>query len=480
MTALHPRSLPQYLDHWAAVSPERRFLSDDSGIALTFAETAGAVDALTADLTGRGVGSNDRVAILADNGAAWVIAFLATMATGAVAVPLATRTTTAELEALLDHAEPALMLTDDSNAASVPIAWAGRSQPIPIVIAGTGRVDAHAGNEAPACLTYTSGTTGRPKGVLLSNEALVLASETYAALFHSTPSMHTVVAVPLCHNTGFIDQLGHALVAGGSLDAHRRFRADVIAESIVSGACTFFIGVPTMYHRIVDELGGHVATDLAPWLAFGGAAMPTPLIARIRDVFPRAQLANCYGLSEATSITHIHFVDAEADDGAVGVAVAGTLDRISADGELLIRSRTAMLGYFRDAEATAAKFDGGWLRTGDVAVRANDGVVRVLGRIDDIINRGGEKIVPLEVEEALLRHPAVAEAAVVGITDVDLGEVVAAAIVPRRPLDIADLHRHARSRLADHKCPARVVVVEALPRNANGKVHLAAVRGLFT
>ena len=159
--------------------------------------------------------------------------------------------------------------------------------------------------------------------MLLSNLGLTRASETYASLFHSSPGLHTIVAVPLCHNTGFVDQLGHALVAGGSIEAHRRFRADTIAEALQTGACSYFIGVPTMYHRIVEHLTGAVPSDLAPWLAFGGAPMPSKLIVQLQHLFPRAQLANCYGLSEATSITHINFVTPDATATDVGVAVSG-------------------------------------------------------------------------------------------------------------------------------------------------------------
>jgi acyl-CoA synthetase (AMP-forming)/AMP-acid ligase II len=314
--------------------------------------------------------------------------------------------------------------------------------------------------------------------VLLSNASLARASETYAAMFHSTPDMHTIIAVPLCHNTGFIDQLGHALIAGGSVDAHRRFRADKIADALHSGACSYFIGVPTMYHRILDHLSGRPSCQLAPWLAFGGAPMPSQLIVRLHEQFPNASLANCYGLSEATSITHISFVGAGSAATEVGVAVAGTTDCISASGELLIRSPTTMIGYHHNPEATAAKFEDGWLRTGDLASRGANGVVQVYGRVDDVINRGGEKVVPLEVEEALCGHPSVVEASVVGLPDTEYGSIVAAAVVTSEPIGPADLGRFVEGSLADYKRPAHIVTVDHLPRNENGKVVKGGVRDL--
>jgi len=230
---------------------------------------------------------------------------------------------------------------------------------------------------------------------------------------------------------------------------------------------------------MADRLGTKTTDSPAPWLAFGGAPMPEALISRLQELFSRARLANCYGLSEATSITHVNFLSADSSATDVGVAVPGTLDRISASGELLVRSPTAMLGYYRDAAATDKKFEDGWLRTGDIATRSDAGMVRVLGRVDDMINRGGEKIVPLEVEEALCHHPSIVEAAVVGVPDHHFGSIVVAAVVARDAVSISDLQRFLSDELADYKRPARIAIVDRLPRNENGKVVPAEVRALI-
>lgn len=475
-----PRSLPDYLWHWESACPDRPFASDGTGTSYTFAETAAAVRALSAEFARRGVDRGDRVAIVAENSAAWIIAFLAALAAGAIGVPLATRLTTVELDVLLNDADPKAIAVDDALLGVVGAGWRARtlllSDPLPPVAAATSKSD----GDAAACLTYTSGTTSRPKGVLLSNVALTRASEMYAAMFRSTPHMHTIVAVPLCHNTGFVDQLGHALVAGASIEAHRRFRADEVARGLRTGQCTYFIGVPTMYHRIVDHLTDSSPCELAPWLAFGGAPMPSHLIARLHQHFPHAALANCYGLSEATSITHINFVGAGSSATEVGIAVAGTIDRISPSGELLIQSPTVMLGYYCDPATTATKFEDGWLRTGDLAERSENGMVKVFGRLDDVINRGGEKVVPLEVEEALCAHPSVVEAAVVGLPDEQFGSIVAAAVVTNKPTATRELVQFLEGSLADYKLPAQIVGVGELPRNQNGKVVTGEVRDLIT
>jgi acyl-CoA synthetase (AMP-forming)/AMP-acid ligase II len=470
-----PQTLAGYLWHFERASPDRPFVSDGTAD-YTYAETARLTRALATQFSDRGMAPGDRVAVLAENSAAWIIAFIAAIGSGMVAVPVATRLTTAELDVILDHAAVGAIAVDDALSTMVSERWRKRVVRVSPLPEGDGPPLDSAMPDAPACLTYTSGTTGRPKGVLLSNIALVHASLTYAALFQSTPASRTIVAVPLCHNTGFVDQLGHMLVAGGSIEAHRRFDTAAIAEALRCGDCTYFIGVPTMYQRIVDHLGSSAAASTSPWLAFGGAPMTSALIARLHDAFPLARLANCYGLSEATSITHVNFLSGTSALTDVGVAVPGTIDRVSSSGELLVRSPTTMLGYYGDPAATEKKFEDGWLRTGDMATRSDDGMVRVLGRVDDVINRGGEKIVPLEVEEALCHHPSIVEAAVVGLPDDHFGTIVAAAVVAGDAVSAGQLQQFLQNELADYKRPARIAIVDRLPRNENGKVVPAEVR----
>jgi long-chain acyl-CoA synthetase len=223
--------------------------------------------------------------------------------------------------------------------------------------------------------------------------------------------------------------------------------------------------------------------ELAPWFAYGGAPMPAPLAARLQAVVPGARLANVYGLSEATSITHyLPWRPGARDLAAAGVAVPGTRDRIAPDGELQVDTPTAMAGYWEDDPATRARFDGPWLRTGDVARRGEDGLVRIVGRVDDLINRGGEKIAPFEIESVLSTHPDVVDVSVVGLPDRDLGQIVGAAVVvrPGTDVDADQLGRFLAERVADYKRPGRVRILPTLPRNPNGKVLRDEVRRLLS
>jgi long-chain acyl-CoA synthetase len=268
------------------------------------------------------------------------------------------------------------------------------------------------------------------------------------------------------------------------VDVPRRFEPGIVAHAVAAGRYTFLIGVPTIYHRMLALLEATPPRpDDAPWFAYGGASMPGPLATRLAEVIPGARFVNVYGMSEATSITHyLPWRPGPRDLTAIGVAVPGTRDRIAPDGELLIDSPTAMAGYWQDDAATRAKRDGPWLRTGDLARRGPDGFLRITGRVDELINRGGEKIAPLEVESVISAHPDVMEASVVGLPDRDLGEVVAAAVVARAgsTLDAGELERFLAERIADYKTPRQVRFLSTLPRNPGGKVLRDEVRRLLS
>jgi acyl-CoA synthetase (AMP-forming)/AMP-acid ligase II len=305
----------------------------------------------------------------------------------------------------------------------------------------------------------------------------------FAHLFQSGADSATAVVCPLFHNTGYNDGLAHMLLAGGRVDVPRRFDPPTVARALAEGRYTFLIGVPTIYGRMLPLLeAAPPPPGSAPWFAYGGAPMPAPLAARLSEVVPGVRFVNVYGMSEATSMTHyLPWRPGPRDLTAVGVAVPGIRDRIAPGGELQVDTPTAMAGYWNNPEATREKFDDPWLRTGDLARLEADGLLRIVGRVDELINRGGEKIPPVEVESAIAAHPDVVEASVVGLPDRDLGQVVGAAVVARAGsvLDAAQLGRFLADRIADYKSPRKVRFVAALPRNPNGKIERDEVRRLL-
>ena len=481
-------TLPEFLLHWAERTPDAVFLTEpDRGPAYTYAQLARSVGRLRARLQRLGVERGDRVAILADNSCLWVAAYLGALAQGAVAAPLNTRHAAGDLHRVLDDLDPASIVADPAYLPRLSERHRSR------VLVSTD-VDA-AGRAAPALdgsearpeevgvLCYTSGTTGKPRGVMIRNASLVRNAEMFAHIFQSGPDSATAVVCPLFHNTGYNDGLAHMLLANGRVDVSRRFDPPAVARTVAEGRYTFLIGVPTVYSRMLPVLeAGPPLARPAPWFAYGGAPMPGPLAARLMDVVPDARFVNVYGMSEATSMTHyLPWRPGPRDLTAIGVAVPGIRDRIVPGGELQVETPTVMAGYWNDETATRAKFDGPWLRTGDLARLGDDGFLRIVGRADDLINRGGEKIPPVEVESAIAAHPDVLEASVVGLPDRDLGEVVGAAVVVRdgSALDAEQLGRFLAERIADYKSPRRLRFLPTLPRNPSGKVLRDEVRRLL-
>ncbi len=481
-------TLPEFLLHWAERTPDAVFLGEpDRGRRWSYGEAAEGVARFRGRLRRLGVARGDRVAVLADNGVGWVVAYLGAIAHGAVAVPLNTRHATDDLDRALDDFEPAAIVGDPPYLGRLSERFRSRA-----LDAGELSVARTApsldGSEARpgevGVLCYTSGTTGEPRGVMIDNASLVRNAATFAQVFQSGPDSATAVVCPLFHNTGYNDGLAHMLLAGGRVDVPRRFDPCATARALAEGRYPFLIGVPTIYQRMLPLLEAEAPPPGGmPWFAYGGAPMPAGLAARLAEVVPGARFVNVYGMSEATSITHYSpWRPGPRDLTAIGVAVPGTRDRITRDGELQVDSPTAMVGYWRDEAATRAKRDGPWIRTGDLARRGPDGLLHVTGRIDDLINRGGEKIAPLEVEGAIGAHPDVLEASVVGLPDRDLGEVVGAAIVARTgsALDARELGRFLAERIADYKAPRRVRFLSTLPRSPNGKVLRDEVRRLLS
>ncbi len=479
-------TLPEFVLHWAERTPDAPCVAEpETGLSLTYAAMAERIASLRAELARRGVKRGDRIVVLADNSCAWVIAYIGAMAHGAIPAVAHTRLAAGDLAPALTHLDPTLVIGDPDYLTRLPDAFRNRGLETGALMT-LGQPRGFDGCEASptdvGAICYTSGTTGAPRGVVLGHDALTKCALTYAHLFQAGPYSRTAVVCPLFHNTGYNDGLAHMLVAGGATELWRRFAPEPIALGLADGRLTYLVAVPTIYSRMVETLAVLPRGRVAPWLGYGGAPMPAPIAERVEALLPAARLVNLYGLSEATALTHyLPWLPIARDLSAIGIAAPGTADRIAESGELQVDSPTVMRGYWNDPAATRAKMDGRWLRTGDVARRGEDGFLHLIGRLDELINRGGEKIAPFEVESAICAHADVIEAAVVGVPDRDLGEIPVAAIAtrPGGALDARALDDFLAERIADFKRPRRVVFVEALPKNANGKVLKEAVRLLF-
>jgi malonyl-CoA/methylmalonyl-CoA synthetase len=423
-----------------------------------------------------------RVALLATQDVDWVVAFLGTLLAGGVAVPLASAYPPAELAWFADDAGAAIAVVDEVHADAARALAAGRRLITPSALAGPEIPPADVGPGAPGLILYTSGTTGRPKGAVLSHANLATQAALLGTAWGLDAEDRLLHALPLHHLHGVSVALLNALLAGATVRMLPRFDAARVLEELERGPARVFMAVPTMYHRLREQTSDGArlrrATAALRLATSGSAALPSSLAEWWRGLTGAIPLER-FGMTEIGIALSNPLDPGARRVGHVGLPLPTVETRlcdehgadVAGPAELWVRGPSVFAGYRGRPEATAAAFTDGWFKTGDVAERARDGFVRLLGRTSvDILKSGGEKLSALEVEEAFREHPAVAEIAVVGLPDERWGDRVVAAIVARGACDPTVLRAWARERLAPHQVPRDIVLVEELPRNALGKV----------
>ena len=441
--------------------------------ALTYDELIAAAGAVAERVAGA-----PRVAVWATPTLQTCVAVVGALAAGVPIVPINPKAGTRELEHILSDSQPALVF--------------GRDEPVDLAASGSLPADTSDG-EAPAIIVYTSGTTGPPKGVVLPRRALATNLDALAVAWEWTADDVVAHGLPLFHVHGLILGVLAPLRLGGGVVHLGRFSSQAAAEAL-AGPATMLFGVPTMYHRLAADLeaspGLASAVGSARLLVSGSAALPARDHARIEAACGLKPVER-YGMSETLMNTAIR-ASGDRRPGTVGPPVDGVSLRLVDDagaeldvwddatvGEIQVRGPNLFLEYLNRPDATAAALRDGWFATGDVATRAEDGYIRIVGRrATDLIKSGGYKIGAGEIENALLEHPAVAEAAVTGEPDDDLGERIVAWVVVAdgspRPSE-RELADHVAGLLTPHKRPRVVRYLDALPRNAMGKVTKAAL-----
>ncbi|MGY1787393.1 class I adenylate-forming enzyme family protein [Geodermatophilus sp. SYSU D00698] len=453
--------------------PDGEAVVEVDGPRLTFRQLWDGAARVAGGLRGAGVGRGDRVAIRLGNGADWVLGFLGTLMAGGVAVPVNTRFTEPEAQ----------YVVDDSGARVVLAPGEPLPDGAPYVEEGLTRSDL-------AAIFYTSGTTGFPKGAMTSHENFLTNTENarrVVGLGRHDPTLRNLISVPLFHVTGCNSQLLPALEGGAAAVVMPAFEVGRFLRVIPEERIAVVTSVPAVFWLAVNQ-PAFVDTDVGGvrFATYGGAPIAPELVARIKEAFPAARVGNGFGLSETSSISTFlphEYAGTHAD--SVGFP-APVVDLQVADpdpetgvGELLIRGANVVQGYWNKPEATAQAFTDGWLHSGDLARIDDDGFTYVVDRAKDMINRGGENVYCVEVENALAAAPGVFEVAVVGVPDPVMGEKVGAVVVPvpGTELDLEAFLAHARAHLADFKVPQFVSVRSAvLPRNPGGKVLKPVLR----
>ncbi len=493
----------------------------ENGRRVSYRELGELVGAATRAMIAAGVAPGDRVAVWAPNGLGWIVAALAAQCSGAALVPVNTRFKGEEAAYVLAASKAALLVATVGFLGIDTVGLLGAAEtPLPnlrrIVLLGgsaaPGRgpagvaveswdafvacgeaVSAAAAEERrrgvrptdPSDVLFTSGTTGRPKGVVMSHGQTVRQFRDWCAFAGLRPGDRYLIVNPFFHMFGYKAGWLACLLQGATIVPVAVFDVPAVLALVESERITVLPGPPTLYRSILDHPQRDAFDLRSLRVAVTGAAdIPVALIEEMRAELPFETILTGYGLTEAGTVTGT----SPDDDPTTIATTAGRampgLEVIVADadgrevergttGELLVRGYGVMQGYLDDPQATAAAIDArGFLHTGDLATMDERGCVRIVGRLKDMLIVGGFNVYPAEVENALLAHEAIGQAAVVGAPDARLGEVAVAWVVPApgRSVDPDEVIRWARERLANYKVPRHVVVVPALPTNATGKV----------
>jgi malonyl-CoA/methylmalonyl-CoA synthetase len=464
------RSLPAaWSANWAS-DGARPVLADADGW-ISAAELEERSRVVAGRFAAAGLVPGDRVLMSTEPDVELVVAHVAALRAGLVVVPMNGAYREREVAHIVTDAQPALAVVDDAARG----AWVTDAAPSAIVVGpdvaladgDPGPLDVAAMGDL-ALLGYTSGTTGAPKGAMLTHGNLLASSAALRLAWRWTSDDRLVLALPLFHAHGLCVGLHGALLCSASAVVLPRFNPDRVLDAARDEHGTMFFGVPTMYTRLaasprVGELGK------LRMCASGSAPLPADLHRALAQA-AGTEVIERYGLTETLMDTSNPY-DGERRPGSVGIPLPGVDVRLASVGdEILVRGPNVTPGYWQQPDATRDALDDGWFSTGDVGAWDDDGYLRIVGRAKELIISGGFNVYPREVEDVLLQHPAVVEVAVVGTPSDQWGETVTAVVVTDGPPDDDALLAFAAERLAPFKRPRLVRHVDALPRNALGKV----------
>jgi long-chain acyl-CoA synthetase len=500
LTAGLHRSLQRHPDKTATVDGTRR---------QSFRQLASRVARLAGALGQLGVQRGDRVAVLALNGDRYIETALAVWWLGAVLNPVNTRWTAGEVVYALNDCGARVLFVDDALAplamdldkqvptlqTTVALGHTASGLDYEALIAQATPVDdARLDNNELAAILYTGGTTGFPKGVMLSHANLWAALVGRMAEVPNPGHFVTLLTAPLFHVAGLGRMLGQTVV-GGTCVTFPAFNAEAVLRTFASERITDVVVVPSMLQMLLDA-PSFAQTDLSSLrrILWGAAPITVPLLERALQAFPGVEFIHAYGMTETSASVSVHHIGSSLEERnsqrirSAGRAGFSTEIRIAdaqgralppgEHGEILVRGPVVMMGYWNRPQDTQQAVRDGWLHTGDGGTMDEDGYLYVVDRLKDMVISGGENIYPAEVEEVLGRHPGVAASAVIGVPNEKWGETVHAVVVPRSgtTLSADELITHCRAHLGGYKCPKSIEFRNALPLSAAGKVLKGELR----
>ena len=460
-------------------------------------------------LAARGVRHGDRVAIMLPNVPQFIVAYYAVMRLGAVVVPINVLYKTEEIAYVLDDSEATVFITHEAfwsvaagavaqSAALAHVIFVGQSD----APAGTTAWQALMAEDAPpraavtvqpgdlATICYTSGTTGRSKGAMLTHRNFLANLEQMEGMCRCvpTPADRVLLVLPLFHIYAMNVGMNGYLRVGGTIILVPRFEPVPVLEQMQKHGATSFYGAPPMYVAWVHTPGlGEYDLSALRFAFSGAAALPVQILERFKQL-TGVEIVEGYGLTETAPVTHSNSVAMVSKAGSIGLPIPGVEVRLvddedrdvplGAEGEIICRGENVLGGYWRKPEASAEALKGGWFHTGDIATMDADGYYYIVDRKKDMINAGGFKVWPREVEEVLFRHPAVKEAAVVAMPDEYAGERPMAFIALKEGQSATadELMEYCKEHLATFKVPRHIAFREDLPKLPTGKVLRRVLR----
>ncbi len=458
--------------------------ADGTVATLTFGELDARSNRVARLLEARGLGREDRLAIFLPNRVEFLDLFLACVKLGVIVVPINVLYREREINHIIADAEPKAVVTTRELAPFIPAAtpaWDVEELATAALNHDSSRARTAIDGDNPAAIVYTSGTTGRSKGAILTHNNFAANAVNLLACWRITDADRYLAALPLFHVHGLGNGVHTWLASGCRMRLIERFDINRTPELFSAFQPTLFFGVPTIYVRLLelpDEIAGRIGSRMRLFVS-GSAPLPSSVLEAFRGKFGHTILER-YGMSE-TLMNISNPYEGERRPGSVGLPLPGVSVKIlNAErqlvsdgevGELYVRGPNVCAGYWRQTDATTEAFVDGWFRTGDLAERSSDGYYTLRGRRTDLIISGGFNIYPREIEELLLEQPGVREAVVCGMADERRGELPVAYIVADDPFDAASLEEACRHSLASFKVPRAFIRVEALPRNAMGKIQ---------
>ena len=500
-----PRTVRTWVDRRAAETPGATYLiAPETGRTLAFGELQAASRRLAAFLAQRGARPGERIALLMPNGFQTCRLFIGVMYAGYCVTPVNLLAQPSQLAYVLDHCDARIVFVSPDQVGRLQEAMKDVARPLEVIVCDPDAaefIDAAGAEALPpvveatdALMMYTSGTTGKPKGVVLANRAVIAGGEYVSRAHELTPADRVMAVLPLYHINAQIVTATAPLVHGGSLVLPRKFSASNFWETVAEQRCTWINVVPTIIAYLLNgETPQAKGLDISSVRFCRSASAPlAPAHHRAFEAKFEIGIIETMGLTETAAPCFSNPLDpARRKIGSPGQAFGNEAKIIDASGralppgrtgEIMVRGDNVMSGYYKNPEETAKALQAdGWLHTGDLGHMDADGFVFVTGRLKELIIKGGENIAPREIDEALLKHPALLEAAAVGVPDEAYGQEIVACVVtrPGQSCSVDELREYCRGALGNYKTPKEFRFVDDLPKGPSGKVQRLKLLELF-